>query len=323
MSENSYHAIFNANAGTALANGITAEDLRSGLSQAGLEGTIDDDTSRPLEARLEDARRSPARTLIAAGGDGTATALATIALETNRPLAVLPLGTANLLARDLGLPLTPEEWFESFGSNVTRRIDVGEVNGELFLHNVSVGAFPGLAAAREHMRGRPGLSATLGFLAHLARRLSRLRRFAAEVTPAGQEPHIELVQSLTVANNRYDEAPGAIFTRSRLDRGALGLYLIRHLGVGDAVRLAMEMLMGTWGGDEVIEIEDVSAVQIRTRRRRVQVMIDGEVRMFSSPLSFRIRPQALAVLAPPLTEPAVDADIADEGMPLPATGTGL
>lgn len=307
MPQHSHHIIFNAGAGTAASEGIEATHLRERFGALGASVHIDADTSRPMAERLDAARHSDAPVLVAAGGDGTATALAGIAVETGKTLVVMPLGTANLLARDLGLPLTLDEWFDAYPTFVPRQVDVGEVNGDIFLHKVVIGAVPGLAAAREHVRGRDALAARFGLLMHFARRLSRLRRFAAEITRDAGEPHIERVQSIAVANNSYDEAPGRVFARSRLDRGTLSLYIVSHLNVLDAIRLAAEMVMGTWRHDDVLEIENVAQTLIRTRSSRVRAMVDGEVIMLNSPLTFRIRPLALTVLAPP---PPVE--IADE-----------
>jgi diacylglycerol kinase family enzyme len=194
-----------------------------------------------------------------------------------------------------------------------RRIDVGEVNGRVFLHKVVIGAIPGIAAAREQLRGRTDLGAKFAFLSHFVNRLSRLRRFAVEITPGKGEPHIERVQSIAVANNDYDEGPGKVFSRARLDEGTLSLYLLRQLSLGDALRLGFGMLLGSWRNDQVLEIENVRSVVIRTRRKRVRVMLDGEVEMVASPLAFRSLPLALTVLAPPVAaEPSLTIDVIEE-----------
>lgn len=304
MLQTSHHIVLNASSGTASSGGITAEQLIAKFSALGFSVSIDADASRPFAERMQTARTSAAPILVAAGGDGTVTALAEVAIQSGKALAVLPLGTANLLARDLNIPLILDDWFAAYSTMDQRKIDVGEVNGRVFLHKVVIGAVPGIAAAREQIRGRTDLSAKLGFLGHFIRRLSRVRRFAAEITPGHGEPHIERVQSIAVANNDYDEAPGKVFSRSRLDGGTLSLYLLRHLSFPDAVRLGMGMLLGTWRHDAALEIENVRALVIRTRSRRVRVMLDGEVEMMTGPLAFRSLPMALAVVAPAV---AVDA----------------
>jgi diacylglycerol kinase family enzyme len=299
--QTSHHIVFNSSSGTAASASLRPEQLIERFAALGHTVSVDADSSKPFAERMQTARAGAAPILVAAGGDGTVTALAEVAIQAGKTLAVLPLGTANLLARDLAIPLDLDSWFASYDAMVPRRIDVGEVNGRIFLHKVVIGVVPGIAAAREQLRGRTDLGAKLGFLAHFVQRLSRVRRFAAEITPGKGEPHIERVQSIAVANNDYAEGPGKVFSRTRLDEGTLSLYLLRHLSPGDALRLGLGMLLGSWRGDQVLEIESVRSLVIRTHRRGVRVMLDGEIEMLQGPLSFRSLPLALKVLAPPVT----------------------
>lgn len=318
MSAIDFHVMLNASSGTALAAGVTAEALVAQFGELGFRISIDADASQPFERRLLAARNSPAPVLVAAGGDGTVTALARVAGETGKRLAVLPLGTANLLARDLNLPLELDQWFAALPNFHEREIDFGEVNGRIFLHKVVIGAVPGIAVVREKIRGNGTIGARLGFISHFFRTLSRVRRFAVEVTSEAGEPVIHRVHAIAVANNDYEEGLGKVFARSRLDAGFLSLYLVRSLSPGDALRLGLEMLLGTWRNDGAIEIENVRAVIVRTRRRRVRAMIDGEVGMIDGPFEFRIHPLGLKVLAGPAEAEAGEA----AGGPAPLEATG-
>lgn len=314
MSDIDYHVMLNASSGTALAGGVTAEAIVAKFAALGHRVSIDADSSKPFAQRLRAAGNSTAPVLVAAGGDGTATALAKVASETGKRLAVLPLGTANLLARDLNLPLELDQWFAALPDMLEREIDFGEINGQVFLHKVVIGAVPGIAAVREKIRGNFTLGARLGFITHFFRALSRVRRFAVEVTSDSGEPVIHRVHAIAVANNDYAAGLGKVFARSRLDAGFLSLYFVRSLSPGDALRLGLEMLLGTWRNDDSIKIENVRSVTVRTRRRRVRAMIDGEVGMIDGPFDFRIRPLGLKVLAGPVAAEASEAE------PLEATG---
>lgn len=297
MSGAAYHIVFNARSGSA--GKLTEEQLRALFAAQGHEVSIDADDEAPLEARVRRAIESDAPVIVAAGGDGTVTALAAAILKTSKTLGVLPLGTANLLARDLRLPLDPEGWVAALDTMETRQIDVGEVNGRPFLHKVVIGTIPGIAAAREEIRDRSGIGARLAFLGHFARRLARAKRIAVEITPRDGEARVERVQSIAVGNNGYDEGVGRFFSRSCLDAGRLSVYVLKHLTLTDVLRLSAEMLMGAWRQDEALEIENVRALRIRMRRRRVRAMVDGEIMMLDTPLEFSLRPCALSILAPP------------------------
>lgn len=307
MADVDFHVMLNASSGTALAGGVGADQIVEQFGRLGHRISIDADSRRPFERRLMAARNSPAPVLVAAGGDGTATALAKVASETGKRLAVLPLGTANLLARDLNLPLTLDQWFAALPDMIEREIDFGEVNGQIFLHKVVIGAVPGIAAVREKIRGNATWRARFGFATHFFRTLSRVRRFAVEVTPETGDATIHRVHAIAVANNDYEEGLGKVFARSRLDAGFLSLYIVHSLSPGDALRLGFEMLLGTWRQDAAIEIENVRSVTVRTKRQKVRAMIDGEVGMIDGPFEFKIHPRGLKVLAGPVAAETVDA----------------
>jgi diacylglycerol kinase family enzyme len=305
VAENSHYVLMNPRAGTVIKTGLTPEDLRARFEALGRRVEIDARPATPLEEKLARALASDADVVVAAGGDGTATALAHAIRDSDKCMAVLPLGTANLLARDLHIPLDVDAWFSELPAMLPRSIDVAEVNGRLFLHKVVIGTIPGIAAAREVVRGRGDLRATLGFAGYFLRRLSRARPLAVEITTREGGTRVERLQALAVACNAYDEGPGCFFSRTCLDAGSLTLYQLRRLKLGDLVRLATEMIIGCWRQDEALAIESVEAVTIRSRRRKLKAMIDGEVETLDVPLRFRIRPRALRVLAPAVDEAGV------------------
>lgn len=293
-----YHVVLNASSGTASMLGVTREQLAAGFGRRNILAEIDDDRDTPLAERIRTALASDADVIVAAGGDGTVTALAEAMVGSSRPLAILPLGTANMLARDLSVPLEVDGWLDQLEAMQPHAIDVGSVNGRFFLHKVVIGLIPALAAGREHVRGQRNATAFLGFSRYFVRRLVRARRLAVEITPRGGEPHIERVQSIAVANNSYAQGLGQFFSRPELDRGHLTLYVVKHLNLGDMLRLTTEMFLGNWQEDEALMIDTIDAVRIRTRRKLVKVMFDGEIVTLHSPLDFSLRPRALNILAP-------------------------
>lgn len=306
MADLSYYVILNPNAGTANANGITAEALDALFEAHGLPTFVDARAEIPLADRVADAVASTAPTIVAAGGDGTITALASALVGTDKSLAILPLGTVNALAKDLNVPLDLPAAVAALITGQTHRIDVGEVNGRVFLHKVVVGFITGVAAGREHIRGRHDFPAKIGFLLYFFRRLARTKRIAVVIHPHKGERRIERVQAIAVASNSYDEGLGRFFARHSLDRGTLTLYILRHLTLGDFFRLTAEMLLGRWRDDEALSIESVKSVTIDTRKDLLKVMFDGEVETLRTPLHFTIRPKALSVIVP------ADADIPAE-----------
>lgn len=293
-----YHIIFNPNAGTALTTGVTTAVLAEHFTRAGLNFDIDDDDGEPLVDRVGRALTGPADVIVAGGGDGTVIAVGERLLGTDKMLAVLPLGTMNGLAKDLGLALDIPTAVAQLPSLVPRSIDVAEVNGRPFLHNVIIGLIPNIAVGREWVRGQGWIS-KLKFVQHSLRVIARAKRIAVTLAVDGGARRIEMVQTMLVANNSYDQRFGAFMARRRLDRGTLTTYLIRTFKLNDMLRLAFEMATGRWRDDEVVEYEKVTQLTVATKRPRVLVTMDGEVLWLDSPMVFSVQPKSLTVLAAP------------------------
>lgn len=297
MSQRSFHLVLNVNSGTVQALGVTESDLRAMFEERGLDVTIDADPDAQLSDRIQAALESDADTIIAAGGDGTVTALATAVVDTDKNLAILPLGTANLLARDLGVPLDLAECIDALATMEPLAIDVSEVNGTIFLHKAVIGVIPELAAGREYIRGQ-GVGAKIGYMRYFFRRIARARRLALEIATDDGSTRIERVQAIAVASNAYDEGLGRFFHRDKLDTGLLTIYVLKHLNTGDMLKLAAGMLAGRWRDYDALDISTARSVTIRSKKPRLQLMIDGEVMSMEVPLEFKIYPRALSVLTP-------------------------
>lgn len=303
-SDRRYHVILNPNSGAAMALGLTAETLKARFTAHGHDVTIDADDTADFKQRLAAAVASDAGVLVSAGGDGTATALADALVGSDKTLAVLPLGSANLLARDLKVPLDLDAAIAALDGMVPIQIDVGEVNGHTFVHKVVVGVIPSIAAAREKVRGLHDIRVMLRFAQYFVHRIGSARRTAVSITSRDTEDRIERVHAVAVANNAYQQGFGKIFSRDRLDAGTLTLYVLRRLTMGDVLRLSAEMIAGRWQDDDALSIETVRSVTINAKKPTIAAMIDGEVELLETPLRFKVRPLALSVLAvPPAEDP--------------------
>jgi YegS/Rv2252/BmrU family lipid kinase len=289
--------ILNASAGTA--GGETLPDrLRELLGGQGAEPRVLAAESGEDVVRLarEEIARG-ARTVVAAGGDGTVNAVASVLVDTDRTLGVLPLGTLNHFARDLGIPADLEGAARVLREGRARPVDVGEVNGKIFLNNSSIGLYPTIVRHRDEQQERLGRSkwfalfwATFRVLLQHHSVMVRLR--------VGEEERVVRTPILFVGNNEYDMEGFEIGQRGRLDAGELWVYLTKRPGFWALVRLALRALVGHLHEDRDFEAFRVREATIETRRPRLHVATDGEVRTFDSPLRYRIRPRALRVRAP-------------------------
>jgi diacylglycerol kinase family enzyme len=236
------------------------------------------------------------RIAVAAGGDGTVNAVATTLLGQDVPLGVLPMGTLNHFAKDLGLPLDLPEAVHVAARGTVRRVDVGQVNGRVFLNNSSIGVYPKVVELRRQWE-----STGLGkWVAALWASLVVLRRrpFMGVRIQTADETVVRLTPFVFVGNNEYRMVGLRAASRESLTGGRLALCVMHASVRRSLLLLAWEVL---WRGvDQVRELEVflVSEATVETRRRHLQVSLDGEVTLLESPLEYRILPLALPVMGP-------------------------
>ena len=247
----------------------TAAELAQAAGAQGVETHLLAKGEDPGEV----ARAAGAEIVGMAGGDGSLAAVAAVALDTDAAFVCVPFGTRNHYARDVGLDRSdPLAALAAFGSGVERRIDVGRVNGRIFLNNVSLGVYAGLVHRRErHRRRGEALARARGLLA-VAHHRHRLR-----VRVNGEEL---VARVLLVGNNRYEVSLFTLGERARLDGSELQLWA------------AAGVLPTAWeervGPQFTIELPEST----------VRAAIDGEPAVLDSPLRLESSPKALRVLLP-------------------------
>ena len=249
-----------------------------------------------LGIRARAAVEAGCRVLVAAGGDGTVNAVASAVVGRETPLGVLPVGTLNHFAKDLGLPLDLPDAVRIVAQGAVRQVDVGEVNGRYFLNNSSIGVYPRIVEMR-HQYESSGLSKWIAALwASLA--VLRRRPFVDVRIHVGDEAVVRRTPFVFVGNNEYRMRGLGGVSRASLTGGQLAIYVMKASERLSLLRLGLEVM--TRGVDQVPELDllRVTESKVETRRRRLQVALDGEVRVLASPLEYRSRPAALRILAP-------------------------
>ena len=250
--------------------------------------------------RIEDAARRAVQVgssmVVAAGGDGTVNAVASAVAGTASILGVIPLGTLNHFAKDLGIPLDVPSAVATVVNGLATTIDAGEVNGRLFLNNASVGLYPRLVweRTREQRRGR---RKSFAFLLALARVWRRYRRVTVSVHDDSRERLIH-TPFVFVGNNEYRLEGVRIGGRTRLDRGDLHLCMAPGLRRVDVIRISLAAIVGRLHTIDRFESVRTKQLSIAARRKRLGVSLDGELTVLYTPLHFRIRPAALRVTVP-------------------------
>jgi YegS/Rv2252/BmrU family lipid kinase len=252
------------------------------------------------------AVKNGAGLVIAAGGDGTVSSVASALLNTETVLGVLPLGTLNHFAKDLGIPAGLEEAVANLRTGQVTQIDVGEVNGHHFLNNSSLGLYPSIVRQREETQ-KKGHSKWMAFIGAALHALRRYPRLYVSLQPKDGSEIEEETPFVFIGNNRYQDCGLHIGQRSCLNAGRLWIYRAPRASRADLFRLALHALVGRSDPGALL-VFDADACRIRTRKRNVHVATDGEVRTLKTPLNYRILPKALKVIAPVVPTPPGQSD---------------
>jgi diacylglycerol kinase family enzyme len=202
----------------------------------------------------------------------------------------------NHFAKDLHLPLELEGAIETIVAGHVMEIDVGEVNGQIFVNNSSLGLYPSIVREREKQQ-------SLGWgkwPAYIWAALAVLRRYPfldIRLSVDGKEL-ASRTPFVFIGNNEYEMESLNIGGRACLDAGKLSLYMSDRTSRLGLIRLALRALFGGLRQDKDFIALCTKEVWIGTRHRRVRVALDGEVVVMEPPLHYRVRPRALRVLAP-------------------------
>jgi diacylglycerol kinase family enzyme len=249
-----------------------------------------------LSTRIDEAIARRPDVIVAGGGDGTVSSVAAALADGTIALGVLPLGTLNHFAKDLGLPLELEAAVEWVARGAIERVDIGEVNGRVFINNSSLGLYPAIVRDRELQRKRLGR----GKWPALAwASLSALRRFpflSARLSVDGVERRLR-TPFVFIGNNEYLMEGFAIGERDRLDDGRLSVYVVQRASRASLLLLALRALVGRLKQARDFEAMLAGEIVIESRHRRLRVATDGEITLMAPPLRYRIRPKALLVVA--------------------------
>jgi diacylglycerol kinase family enzyme len=239
------------------------------------------------------ARQAATRgdTLVAAGGDGTVGTVAAVAVERQALF-----GTLNHFARDLGIPRDLERAVHTILSGRVQQVDVGEVNGRIFVNNSSIGIYPRMVWEREKERRR-GRRKKTAFVIAMLRAWRTYRTLAVRLTIDGTS-HDVRTPFIFVGNNEYVAEGFNLGSRRALDTGRLSVFVAPDLGRFEILTLPLKAIAGRLETDAHFANFTAATVSVELRRPRASVAIDGELTIMRAPLDFRVRRGALRLLVP-------------------------
>jgi diacylglycerol kinase (ATP) len=270
-----------------------APEVQRGLEGAGLEVVARHLGDPAAVGQLIRAEQQGVDRVIAAGGDGTLNTVLQGLVGTGLPLAVLPLGTANNLARTLKVPTSlPEACVVAAGAT-TRPIDLGWVNGRYFFTTASIGLSVQITESLSHRTKQWWGPLAYGVAAVKA--LARARPFHAEIGWAGGQRSSRTVQ-IVVGNGRYYGSALPVADDATIDDARLDLYTLEIRHWWELIRLVPALRRGRQGEKESVEALRATEFEIATRVP-MDINVDGEITA-RTPARVRVLPAALQVFVP-------------------------
>jgi diacylglycerol kinase family enzyme len=237
--------------------------------------------------------------IVVAGGDGTINAVATACVEVNRPLGILPAGTFNYVARNLRVPPEMAPAIAVIVKGQLQPVGVGEINGRIFLHNAGFGLYTRMLERREQDARRFGRSRMTAFLSGIRCLLSSHPLYAVELVADGQTVR-HLTTTLFFGCNALQLDELSVAAADCLRHQKLAVLSLKLRSRWEVAVAACAGLLGKLDRVKTTEAFCASELRVRTRRRRLKVVMDGELVLLRPPLDVRFRPGALMVFAPPV-----------------------
>lgn len=274
------------------------------LDQAGRRYTlmpVDDGQKLPATARAAvDQARQQGGIVVAAGGDGTLSAVAQVVLGSGLPFGILPQGTFNYFGRTYGIAQDTELSTRCLLAAQPQPVQVGLVNDRLFLINASLGLYPQLLEDREAYKSRYGRSRSVALWSALMTMGRAHRQLTVQLEHEGQS-RILRTPTIVVGNNALQLEQIGIAEASAVERGRLVAMGARPIGTWAMYGLLLRGWLSRLGdADHVFSFDfEHLTVHVKRSRRHIKVALDGEIHWLDTPLAFRVSEQPLQLLVPP------------------------
>jgi YegS/Rv2252/BmrU family lipid kinase len=289
--------LLNRGGGAVAADPKVGDKVASALSEAGVDAEVELVEGGDCAVRCRSIAERGDELLVVGGGDGTISAAASALVGTDTVLGILPLGTLNHFARDLGIPAKLEDAAKLIAERRERKVDVAEMNGRIFINNSAIGLYPLLVVDRDSQRRRLGRSKAAAMLIASIRTLFRFGHQRLVLTVDDRNAQID-TPLLFVGNNEYRTDLAAAGQRDSLEGGRLCVLVMRKKTRIALIAASARALLNRSRPDDMVRIGHVERLRVDSSRSHLAVSLDGEVVRSAPPLDYRIRKQALRVVAP-------------------------
>jgi YegS/Rv2252/BmrU family lipid kinase len=287
----------NRGGGTVAADPDIRDKVADALARVGVEAEVEllDGGKCEIRCRALVERGDPL--IVVGGGDGTISAAASALVDSKTVLGILPLGTLNHFARDLGIPTKIDDAAKLIAERPERRVDVAQMNDRIFINNSAIGLYPLMVLDRDLQRKRLGRSKRLAMLVASLRMVARFGHQRLTLTANDEQARVD-TPLLFVGNNAYRIDLGAPGQRDSIDDGKLSVFVMRKKTRLGFIAASLRALLNRTREDDMVQLDDVERLRVSSRKAGLAVSLDGEVVRAEPPLDYRIRRKALRVIAP-------------------------
>jgi diacylglycerol kinase family enzyme len=290
--------LLNRGGGALAADPKLADRVRDALHSAEIDAEVEVLSGGDCSVRCRAIAERGDPLLVVGGGDGTISAAASALVGTETLLGILPLGTLNHFARDLGIPTDLDEAAKLIARRTDRRVDVGEMNERVFINNSAIGLYPLMVVDRDLQRVRLGRSKKIAMVVASLRTLIRFNHHRLTLTVNDERTGRVDTPLLFVGNNDYRIDIGAAGKRESLEGGELCVLVMRKKTRRGLIAASVRAFFDRSRPDDLVRLEGVERLRVWAARPQLVVSLDGEVLGAKLPLEYRIRKKALRVIAP-------------------------
>src|SRR5437868_5162651 len=257
--------LLNRGGGAVLADPQMADAVARALCDAGIDTEVELVSGGDCAVRCHAIAERGDELLVVGGGDGTISAAASALVGTETLLGILPLGTLNHFARDLGIPTNLEEAARLISRRTERRVDIAEMNGRVFINNSAIGLYPLMIIDRDLQRRRFGRSKRLAMLVASLRTLARFNHQRLTLTVNDEKARVD-TPLLFVGNNDYRIDIGAPGQRESIDDGQLCVLVMRRKTRAGLVAASVRALLRRARRDDMVRIDGVERLRVDSHR---------------------------------------------------------
>jgi diacylglycerol kinase family enzyme len=290
------HVIMNRDSG-ANDKSVLATEIETAFAAHGWQVEFILAGRRDLRSRTQQTVAQAPGIIVVAGGDGTINTVASACVEAKRPLGLVPAGTFNYVSRNLGVPTEVPEAVAVIVNGWIRQVDIGEINGRLFLNNAGIGLYAQMLEQREQDKRRFGRRRMVAFFSGMKCLLSSHPLYAVELVADGQTARHQ-TSTLFFGCNALQLKDFNVTAAECLRHQKLAVLLLKLHSRWEATVAACAALLGRLDEAYTTEAFCASTIRVQTRQRALKVAIDGEIVLLRSPLDVTLHPGALQVFAP-------------------------